>query len=106
MPIAFELFRNFLYMDSDAMVYKLNEDHLSNYLRAFAAHHPLSEYDLKFMVPLYYLRILTSTFGYREYCLNPEQTEYLRLGRQLFEQCIWLETLISDSRSLRECFCL
>ena len=106
MPIAFELFRNFLYMDSEAMACKLNKDYLINYLHAFTSHHPLSEYDLKFMIPLYYLRILTSTFGYREYCRDPEQVEYLRLGRQLFKQCVWLESLISDLQFPRECFCL
>lgn len=91
MPIAFELFRNFLYMDLGARTHTLDYSRLNDYLAAFCRHHALSDADFKFMIPLYYLRILKSTFGYREYCHDQSQVPYLRLGRELFKQCCWLE---------------
>ena len=91
MPIAFELFRNFLYMDIGARTHTLDYDRLNDYLAAFCRHHALSDADLKFMIPLYYLRILKSTFVYREYCHDQSQVPFLRLGRELFEQCRWLK---------------
>ncbi len=100
MPIVFELFRNFLYMDPEAGQYTLSRERLADYLDAFQQSHSLNDADLRFMIPLYYLRILKSTFGYREYCHNPGKSEYLQLGIELFKQCVWLEAeMLSYSTS-------
>ena len=93
MPIAFELFRNFLYMDAGVRKHILDHDRLSDYLNVFRQQHALTDSDLNFMIPLYYLRILKSTFGYREYCHDQSKELYLHLGNELFEQCLWLKAL-------------
>ena len=91
MPVVFELFRNFLFMDLGVRTHTLDHERLADYLSAFQSHQPLTGADLKFMIPLYYLRILKSTFGYREYCHDQSKDLYRRLGKELFTQCIWLE---------------
>jgi len=91
MPVVFELFRNFLYWDPGARTRTLDHQRMADYLDAFQKHQTLTDADLKFMIPLYYLRILKSTFGYREYCRDQTKHIYLRLGRELYKQCLWLE---------------
>jgi len=99
MPISFELFRFYLFFARDFLRKELNFTQLAEYLKAFAAIEPLTERDVLSMIPLYYVRILKSVFGYQQLAglSNPSEREtYLKLGNELFEQVEFLRNYLDQ----------
>lgn len=86
MPIAIELFRSYIYFDK-----KFNIDNLIMYINEFIKNFKLNYYDLSYMPYLYYLKLLQSDFGYKQYVENDsKKDEFIKIGKKLQEQIIFL----------------
>lgn len=100
MPIVWEVIRSYSYIDKDAKNGKINVENLVDYVKEFCKYVKLNKYDIKYMVYLYLIQILTSTFGYKQYILDNSKESLLefglfrtRLSKYMFDN----EKLISDS---------
>lgn len=89
MPIVLEIIRSFIYIDKGKK--EINIKNLINYINIINKEYKLNKYDLEYMLTLYYIKIVKSTFGYRQYINNEKKKDYLKLGRELYHQATLLE---------------
>lgn len=102
MPVIYELFRSFLYIRRGFEDGLPDMREFAEYLRSYKKYESLNIYDIQFAVRCYYLRVLKTVFGYQQYIVNSENVRYLRLGQDLFKQCV----LIHDNEEqLTACLC-
>lgn len=87
--LSWELFRSYIYMDPKYNKGKFDLDGLLKYLSIFNSCNLLNIYDLKNMFLVYYMYILNSSFGL-EQCIFNGDINYLRIGEDLFYQCMYL----------------
>jgi len=86
MPITIEIIRSYIYFDKN-----FNVDNLIIYVNEFIKKFKLNYYDLKYMPYLYYLKLLQSDFGYKQYIKNNhKKDEYIKIGKKLQKQIIYL----------------
>ena len=86
MPIVIEIIRSYIYFDKN-----IDINNLILYVNNFNNVFKLNIYDLKYMPYLYYLKLLTSSFGYKQYIENHKRKkEYLLIGTRLQNQILYL----------------
>lgn len=90
MPIVWELIRSYSLIDQDAKDGEFNLDTFVDYVKTFNKYVKLNKYDLKYMSHLYLIQILNSTFGYKQYIYNHENTELLKFGYLRTNICRYL----------------
>lgn len=95
LPIAWELIRSFVFMDSTYCHGKFNVDALIIYLKYFNEQHCLNSYDLKNMCLLYYVYLINSLFGFEQFISNHNQN-YYRIGMNLHEQSKYIDKNINS----------
>lgn len=91
MPIVWEVIRSYSYIDKDAKNGQLNINHLVDYVKEFCKYVKLNRYDIKYMVYLYLIQILTSTFGYKQYIFDNSKESLLEFGlfRTKLSKCMF-----------------
>lgn len=80
LPIVWEIMRSYSYIDKAAKDGELNINTLVQYFKEFSKHVKLNEYDLKYAAYVYLVQLVTSTFGYKEYNNDYNQTELLNFA--------------------------
>ena len=90
MPIAWEIIRSYIYIDKKYRHGKFNFDNFITYVQTINDILPLNKYDLKYMVYIYYIYILKSTFGYEQYIIDKKGRKYLKIARNNYWQCLFL----------------
>lgn len=103
MPISFELFRAYIFFARDFVKGNLDINQLVNYINKFKGFVNLTNEDILQMLPMYYYRILLSTFGYEQYALSSNYNTskfYLELGNELYDQMCFVEKYLSASESI------
>ena len=91
MPIIIEIFRSFIYLDKNSKNGEINIKNLIYYIREFSKHQKLNEYDIRYMVPIYYILMVSSVFGYKEYICDNSKRDYLTIGKTIYRQCCYLK---------------
>lgn len=90
MQIAWEVIRSYSYIDEDAKNGQFNIDTFIDYVKEFTKHVSLNEYDLKYMVYIYLIQILYSTYGYKQFLENRKLTDLLEFGYFRTNTCRYL----------------
>jgi len=80
LPIVWEIMRSYSYIDKEAKDGELNINTLSQYFKEFSKYVKLNDYDLKYAAHVYLVQLVTSTFGYKEYNDDYNQTELLNFA--------------------------
>ncbi len=99
LPIVWELFRSYVFMDSTYDNGKFNLDGLIKYLSYFNKEKMLSEYDLKYIFSIYYAYLLNSTFGLEQF-INNNSEQYRLIGIDLYNQTKFLYENMEDMNKL------
>ncbi|MGB0454676.1 MAG: phosphotransferase [Bacteriovoracaceae bacterium] len=92
MPICWEIVRSYSYADPLCAKGKLSIKGLKEYVTQYMKMQSLTEYDLVNMSNLYYLQILKSTFGYKEFLSQDveDKNALLNFARWRTNVCRWL----------------
>lgn len=80
MPIVWEIFRSYSYVDKHAKGGKIDIDNLIQYFKEVSKYVELNDYDLKFAPHVYLMQLIGSTFGYREYNKDYSQKDLLKFA--------------------------
>lgn len=80
LPIVWEIMRSYSYIDKEAKDGELNINKLVQYFKEFSKYMKLNEYDLKYAAHVYLIQLVTSTFGYKEYNDDYNQTGLLKFA--------------------------
>ena len=90
MPVVWELIRSYSYIDKDVKNGIFNLDTFNDYIKEFNKYVKLNEYDLKYMLYIYLIQLLSSTYGYKEYINNNENIELLEFAHFRTNICKYL----------------
>jgi len=80
MPITWEIIRSYSYIDRECVNGNFNIDNFINYVKEFNKVVKLNEYDLKYMVHIYLIQILNSTYGYKQYLSDNNRQDLLNFA--------------------------
>lgn len=100
LPIIWEVMRSYSYIDKEAKNGELNIDTLVDYVKEFSKYVKLNKYDLKYAAQIYLIQIVSSTFGYKQYNDNYEETGLLEFALFRTNLCRYLYNHL-DEISLR-----
>ena len=104
MPIAWEIIRSYIYIDKKYRHGKFNIENFILYVKTINNLLPLNKYDLTYMIYIYYIYLLKSTFGYEQYICNKRNKKYLRIAKNNYWQCLFFDKNIEfiTNRLLKE----
>lgn len=101
LPIIWEIIRSYSYIDKDCKEGKFNIDNFVEYVKAFNRIIKLNEYDISYIVDVYLVQILSSTFGYTQY-LELNNEELLNFATFRTNLCMYLFKNSSIIKSILE----
>ncbi len=90
MPITWEIIRSYSYLDKDSKDGSINVEHFKKYVSEFMKYQKLNKYDIKYMCLLYFVQILTSTFGYKQYLKDNSRVDLLKFAEFRTNLCKYL----------------
>lgn len=90
MPVVWEIIRSYSYLDKKAVNGYIDINNLKTYVTEFMKYQDLSDYDLKYMGLLYFIQILTSTYGYRQYLNDNSEIDMLEFAKFRTNMCNYL----------------
>lgn len=88
MPVSWEIIRSYSYLDEDAKEGRINIENLKNYVEEVMKYQTLSKDDIKYMCLIYYVQLLTSSFGYKQYLADKSNTDLLKFARFRTKLCV------------------
>lgn len=89
LPVAWEIFRSYSYIDRACKNGTVSLANLTAYVKDYRKYSDLNPYDLQSMPYIYLNQLLTSTYGYKQY-LKTGNTELLRFGQARTRFCRYL----------------
>ncbi len=90
MPIAWEIIRSYSYLDKNAANGRIDIDNLKAYVSEFIKYQELTIYDLRYMSLLYFIQILTSTYGYRQFLNDESEIDMFKFAKFRTNMCKFL----------------
>lgn len=90
MPIAWEIIRSYSYLDKNAANGCIDIDNLKAYVSEFIKYQELTKYDLRYMSLLYFIQILTSTYGYRQFLNDESEIDMFKFAKFRTNMCKFL----------------
>ncbi|MBM3507116.1 MAG: hypothetical protein FJX64_05215 [Alphaproteobacteria bacterium] len=89
-PYVWEVLRSYSYADPASADARIDLDGVRRYVSTFLNYVSLTHRDLANAADLYYVQLLRSTYGYRQYLLEGAPLELLRFARWRTRLCRWL----------------
>ncbi|MEN8905064.1 MAG: phosphotransferase [Clostridiales bacterium] len=77
LPIVWEVIRSYSYIDKKCIDGVFDINNLVDYVKEFNKYIKLNKYDLKYMPYIYLVQLLTSSYGYKQYINNSENSDEL-----------------------------
>ena len=103
LPAIWEIIQSYTYAEPKCAKAQIDTSNLKNYVLLYQEHAALSRYDLEMMPYMYYLQLVRSRYGYREYliCKSENRKSLIEFGLWRTDMCRWLEKYAVDlSREL------
>lgn len=94
--ISWEVIRSYSYIDSKAKDGIIDINNLISYIKEFSKYVKLNKYDVKYMPYLYLVKLLTSTYGYKEYINDNTKIDLLEFAIFRTKLCRYLFNNASD----------
>ena len=89
LPIIWEVIRSYSYIDKECENGEFNIDNFVKYVKEFNKIIKLNKYDIEYIVDIYLIQILTSTFGYSQFLDNADEG-LLKFATFRTRLCIYL----------------
>lgn len=94
--ISWEIIRSYSFIDSKSKEGIIDINNLISYTKEFSKYVKLNKYDIKYMPYLYLVKLLTSTYGYKEYINDNTKIDLLEFGIFRTKLCRYLFDNASD----------
>ena len=88
MPVSWEIIRSYSYLDKDVINGQLNIENLKQYIKEVMKYIKLNKVDLEYMCLIYYVQLLTSSFGYKQYLEDENNQDLLKFAQFRTRLCI------------------